>query len=196
MTALKAGLRDGLAAFLRTQLATAFPTLIVNAFWPAPGQQLGDYTIAITAPGTPEVEYHAPLIESVTPGIAPAGTATYSFANVSVGMQLDVFTKTEATRDDLVEAVDRAINVPAVKSLNVTTLFPMLEGDGGLVIVIPELLGMTFDFNFDATATLYDDSDSVQQGEWRATWTGTADGYLATREQVVLLQSIGIPITP
>lgn len=196
MTALKTGLRDGLAAYLQTQLVGTFPTLLSIGYWPQPGQQLVDPTIAVLAPGTPVVEYHAPLIESVVAGVTPAGTATYSYGNVSVGMQIDAWSKTESGRDLLVAAIDLVMNQPAAITLGVTTLFPVLGRDGGLVITIPELLGINFDFQFDATARLAEDSDAAQTNEWRATWTGTADGYLTTQEQVVLLQSIGIPITP
>jgi hypothetical protein len=186
---LKQALRDTLAGYLATQLASGHPNLVVSKSWPTPGATLPKEALTVLAPGQPVTEYHPPRVWSTTPTTGVLGIATYSYGVATVGMQLDAWSEFSTQRDQLALDVEAQLNRNMLDTLGVVTL-PHLSRRGGLVLPVSALANAKADFRFQAAPRYDEASDSAQAGEWRATWTGDAFVHLLTQEQVTLLKHI------
>lgn len=175
------GVREALAAYLRTQLAAGHPALVVSSEWPTPGVPLPSEAVTIVAPGGAQTAFHPPKVISTTPTGDHAGTVVYSFGNVSIDLQLDCWADFPATRDALAVDIEAAINRRPADTLGVVTL-PSLSRRGGIVLRVAALANALADFRFNAIPSFQETSDGAQRGEWRSTWQGTVFVHLLATE--------------
>ena len=188
---VKAAVRASLAAYLLDYLAADYPTLQVLQKWPTPGKALPEVCISIVAPGGDEESPFAPEVVAVTPGLGVDGEVTYSTGLQVLGLQLDCWTRFSAVRDALAGAVWSALNRHPLDTLDPEAK-PHLGAQRGLVIPVTDLYNTPCDFRFDPVSDVVETSDNAQQGEWRATWQGTATVHALVRETLPLIQQVTI----
>lgn len=182
--------REGLASYLGTQLAAAHPTLSASGEWPTPGVALPPEAVTVIAPDRPQTAFYPPVVHSTTPTGSHKGTIVYSFGMVTLGMQIDCWAQFAAKRDVLAEDVSAALNRRVQDTLGIVTL-PSLSRRGGLVLRLTDLASALCDYRFEAVPSFQEGSDPAQQGEWRATWQGTAFVHLlATQTDFPILERV------
>jgi hypothetical protein len=190
--AVRKAVRDALAAYLRTELATAHPDLVVFDSWPDPATSLPAEAVSVLATGTIEEGGYAPQTHRVTPTAGVMGDVLYGFGTLTLGLQLDCWTHHEATRDVLARDLEAALNRPPAITLGLTGGIPQLGRERGLVIRIPNLFNCPADFRFEPTASPVENGDAAQTGEWRATWAGSAFVHLVNQESLALRQTLNL----
>lgn len=188
---LTSAIRDALAAHLRTALAAAVPGLEVSGEWPTPGRKLPANAVTVLAAGEPETRFHPPRIYRTTPGVAPMGAVRYAYGRATVPLQLDAWATSPAARDTLSQALAGALHRHPAETLGLVGL-PRLTARGRLVLLPAALLGAPCQFTFEAQSLPAESGDAAQSGEWRASWSGSAETYVVTEQQLALIQSITV----
>ena len=189
MADITEAVRKGLADYLQAQLSVDFPTVKVLRDWPVPGRVLPEYAIGITVIGDPIERPHAPYLCSTTPVTSTTGTALYTYARVQVMLQLDAWSAHASRRDAFAAKVRDALNRHPADTLSVAG-FPRLSRRNGLVIKLASNFNLHCRFLFQATPIPQESSDRAQGGEWRASWSGTAETWAAEQQTVALMKTI------
>lgn len=185
--------RAALASYLRTALPGVLAGVEVSEVWPTPGKPLPALAVTVLVAGDPEVRFHPPRIYRAIPGVAPNGTVRYSYGRANVPLQLDAWATFGPTLSTLTTALEAVLHRAPGETLSAPTA-PRLRRRGGLVLEPAALLGAPCAFRFQAAPTPAESSDTAQQGEWRATWSGSAETWIVSEEQLALLQSIAVQV--
>ena len=153
-----------LAAWLHARL----PGVVVEARWPEPHTKLPPKAVTVLLAGPPVEELLDPIV--VGRRDLPGGRAAYlwSIRLAKLPMQLDVWTKSDVARDDLVARLTRALNASEGESLGVR---PSDPARNGVLLRLGDGWDGYSDFLFDGAST-NDTPDSVQRCEFRATVRG------------------------
>ena len=194
MADLTEAIRAGLAAYLAGQLAGDFPTLKVLGEWPNPDATLPEYALTVLATGAPDVRYHPAVVRSVVVGSGATGTVRSSYARLTLGLQLDAWARYAATRDALAAAVRDALNRHPADTLGGGGL-PRLGRRGGLVLTLPALLDAPCEFRFGVAPSPQEAPEAAQDGEWRASWAGTATTLALDEAQLALIKTLRVTLT-
>lgn len=196
-----AALRGALASYLAATLGPSFPGLQVNEAWPEPGATLPELAITVLVPTAPRFEMHPPTLlrtipDATVPGNPATGTAIYEYGAVVADLQLDVWARYRATRDALAAALSDATYRSIAATLALSDPRPRYGRGTGLVLDIPLCPGGPSRAEYKlGNGALLETEQSVQQGEWRATWTGSVYARIVDAQPVTLLSSIVVTTT-
>lgn len=190
---IKKALREALAAHLQTQLAPSFPGIVCSGEWPTAGKALPPIAVTVTTPGEQQTEFHPTVPHAVSNISGTTADVVYSFGHVEQGLQIDLWATYRAVRDDVAQAIYFALNLPPNVTLGLGGL-PNWSQAAGLVLRIPLLFNVPADFQFGDSPRTPESSDAAQQGEWRATWIGTASLETVDKENVPLMQQINFNV--
>lgn len=183
--------RKALADYLQTQLIATFPTLTVFQDWPVPGRQLPEYALSVLVIGPPIERPHAPVIHTTTPTTSPNGTVMYSYGRPVINLQIDAWSRYAVKRDDLAAAMRTALNRHPADTLGVTGL-PRLSRRNGLILKIASMANTPCRYLLNSTMVPVESSAKVQDGEYRATWIGTAETFAVDSQTVPLMKTITV----
>lgn len=194
---IRAALRDALATYLTSRLASQFPADAEDAdglkVYPRRrplGTMAVQKVIAVaTQPGSVDVQSFPPTPISVADTSGTSSLVTYAYGYAEVPMQLDVWAPNEPTRDALVQAVEAAINrPPAATLLGATSEFARFRG---VVIRVTDFYDAPSRYLFGSFPRAYEETSASSQGSrWRATWQGTAQLYLLDQQTLNLLKTL------
>lgn len=191
MADITEAVRKDLADYLQTQLIVDFPTVKVLRDWPVPGRNLPEYAIGITVVGAPTELPHAPYICSTTPLTATTATVLYTYARVEIQLQLDAWSTHAVKRDAFAAKLRNALNRHPADTLAVAG-FPRLSRRNGIVLQLPTNYNLMCRFRFMATPVPLEDNDKAHAGEWRASWSGTAETWAAETEVVARMNTVTV----
>lgn len=189
----RVAVRNALASYLRANLSSAWPALVVSENWPTPQAVMPPQVLTVLAPqGGQFVEYHQPVVWQVTTS-SIGTTVLYSYGKMTMPLQLDAWAQFEATRDDLVAAVLPLLNRDVASTLGVTQTATFAQAPG-LVIPVPNYASVTAEYHFDPLPQLMEAQEPAMTSDWRATWVGDATIYLLQSESQPLMRDVTIKL--
>lgn len=164
--------RSALADWLRSQLLS---DITVFDRWPEPGTVLPPKAVSVILRGRrsgPDVCGLA--VGPVVPQGPNSVAVVFEAGNFVQPMQLDVWAKSDVERDDIIAQLDVALNAGEGKVFGFGD--PVRDG---LLLAFRPVDGFDgyVDYWFDDVA-IDDMPDTVQRGEFRATYLGEARGAL------------------
>lgn len=190
----RVAVRRALADYLRTNLISTWPNVVVSENWPTPQTQLPEQAVTVLVPqGGFTVEYHQPVIWSVTTANG-VSTITYSYGKMEMPLQIDAWAQFEAVRDDLAASVLPLLNQNVEVTLGTATLANLALAPG-LVIPIPTYANVTAEFRFDSEPMLSETTSLTEASDWRATWSGSAFVYLMQQETQPVMREVIINLS-
>jgi hypothetical protein len=147
------------------------PAVVVSTQWPEPSRKLPERAVTILRAGPPEGEPVDPIVV----GRIDSGTNTSLFVwkvrAVRQPLQLDVWARHHAARDELLAELDVVLNAGMAATLGIASADPVQNG-----VVVPlgdDWTGIAYGF-FDG-AEISDSPDAATRHEYRATLRGWTD---------------------
>lgn len=182
---------NALKTYLQTQLGGG---VTVSGTWPNPDKALPAKALTILKIG-PRLETKIdPRLLSSAELVPPDPTQmayTWQIKAVEQRIQLDVWSKYEAVRDDLQAQLDVALNQGTY-----VTLGPGLDrshfSDGVILALGDGHVGYAT-YTFDGPE-IADEPDAVQRNEFRSTQVGTIYTYLAVTKVMPRIARIHFPV--
>lgn len=181
---------NALVTYLRAEL----PDVTVSAEWPASEAELPEQAITVLMAGKRQ-DTPADAQVMAIDGTGDSRTFIWRVMTSTQPLQLDIWARYPAARDDLLAQLDEALHkgtlftihhgVPSCGSWEPTrdgVLLALAAGDGHVGYV---------DFTFDG-ADLNDTADAALRHEWRATITGEASMVLTVKTTHPLLRVAGL----
>jgi hypothetical protein len=161
---------NGLARWLEGSLGG---DVRVSTQWPEPSQKLPARVVTILRAGAPDEEPLDPIVVArVDTGTSsPTSVFTWRLRALRQPLQLDVWARHAAARDDLLCRLDEALNAGMRATLGVQNADPFRHG-----VVVPLADGWTgtADCFFDRPEVA-DTPDAATRSEYRATIRGWAE---------------------
>lgn len=180
----KVALRLALAQYLRTNLLSPWPNLVVTENWVTPQKTFPPQAVTVLAPSAGQkTSYHAPVVWSVTVVSGITVQVIYSYGILTIPLQLDAWAQYESIRDDVTATLGPLLNQNVDVTLGLVTT-PELTYAPGLVLQLSSNLyyGVTAEYRFEPAPSPVESSNTALMGEWRATWAGTGTVYLMAQE--------------
>jgi hypothetical protein len=143
--------------------------------WPAPNIKLVYPTITVL-PGSQSFEWMQP-VERIVSIEGPSATAYYAIGNVTLPLQIDLWTENKVQRRRLLKALELA-------------LFQDPDAGGFICVGMPYYYGETAVIFMDTPTILGDGPEMALQNEWRATIAMTAETEFVVPKQVALMAQI------
>lgn len=197
-----ADVRKTLAAWLTTELATLLgpdKPVVVREEWPGAQEVLPERTVTVLAVDQPpEVRFWAPVewdAPTESAPSSPTGTTRYSWGMFTAGLQLDVWARYAATRTELVAALDDALHRHPQTTLPGGDGFPRAGRWHELALAAAGLPGAVVYYRFAPAQPPTEDGMALQDGEYRATVQGTAQGLLTSEEACVIMRNLSVTQT-
>ncbi len=160
---------NSLAAWLVAMMPS---DVTVSTKWPSPDRPLPAKAITVlTAGGRKDTDVELQLISQLDIDSLTAAY-TWQIKACEQAIQLDVWAKTDAERDDLLAQLDDVLNYGEA-ALGITGQFHDPARAGLLLSIADGWPSSIADFTFDGPNTP-DDSDAVKRAEFRATIMGNA----------------------
>lgn len=163
---------DQLAVWLGSQL----PGVVVEPRWPAPSKELPRKAVSIIQAGPRKDENIQPDLLSATNSGTTQSVTRWRLKACEQPIQIDVWTKTDPERDDILARLDIALN--AGESALTGFFNPMPVGPGVLLKLTGDWADTYADCQFES-ADITDTPDSTERAEYRATIRGTIYVMLA-----------------
>ncbi|HEX7464108.1 MAG TPA: hypothetical protein VF382_04330 [Actinomycetota bacterium] len=181
---------DALVAYLTTQL----DGVTVSGEWPASEAELPELAVTVLMAGRRQ-DQHADATVVAVEGAGTTRVFVWRVKTATQGLQLDVWGRYPATRDDILAQLDEALNKGPLYTLTDGS-FDLVAGeptrDGVLLALAPASGHEGYvDFTFDGP-TLGDSSERSIRNDYRATITGEAAMVLAVRTSNPVLQIAGL----
>lgn len=189
--------RARLAAWIAAEMPTVLgDTVVVREDFPAPNEELAERTVTVLAvEQAPEVRYWPATEFEVTPHDLSdpddhAATVKYSYGSFKCYLQVDVWARYPDVRSRMLAALDdvlhRQLAVPGGPD------WPQPTRWHELALEVDGLPGVVVYFRFDPGQPPIDIGTTAQAAEYRASWTGTAQGLLTTEEACNIIRQIVI----
>jgi hypothetical protein len=146
-------------------------SVAVSAQWPEPTKKLPPKAITILRTGSPDEEPLDPIVVARVDTGPHVSLFTWRMRALRQPLQLDVWARHHAARDELLAELDVALNAPMSATIGVSSSDPVRHG-----VVVPLGDGWTgmADCFFDRPE-VSDTPDAAARGEYRATVRGWAD---------------------
>jgi hypothetical protein len=143
----------------------------VSTKWPEPSRKLPERAVTVLRAGPPEGEPLDPIVVERVDTTAHSSMFTWRLRAIRQPLQLDVWTRHHAVRDELLAELDVALNAGMGATLGAANADPLRHG-----VVVPLADGWTgtADCFFDR-AELSDSPDAATRSEYRATLRGWTD---------------------
>lgn len=179
--------RKALAAYLKDELG-----IDVSDSWPLPGVPLAESAITVLlGPRVDERKFQPrPVSQTAVEGSTTLADVVWRWGTVEFDLQLDAWSSYEVKRDELEVLVEAALNRPPATTLGASTT--ALDLAPGLALYVPENFGAVAAFRFKALPGLPETSQTVQSGDWRATWTGSCAAPLLREIRGPLIKTLKI----
>lgn len=145
--------------------------VVVSAQWPEPTKRLPPKAVTILRAGPPDEEPLDPIVVSRVDTGPHVSLFTWRMRAMRQPLQLDVWARHHAARDELLAELDEALNAPMSASIGAKNSDPVRHG------VVVQLEGGwtgTADCFFDRPE-VSDTPDAATRSEYRATLRGWAD---------------------
>ena len=189
--------RKTLADYLRTTLATSFPSgLTVSEEWPDEHAKLPRFAVSVLVHGEPQYWFHPPAVISTTPDADPAPTGVvlyqYGYAD-QIMLSLDCWAATKPDRDALARALRRALNRPPTATVTgVTPNFLRLGRDPGLSLTVADLYNVVAVYHFTPVEVPGESEQAAETNEYRAHFDGNAEVALVEQEDFPLIKRLSL----
>lgn len=172
---------NALAAWLTTQM----PDCTVTQRWPSPDRPLPSKAITVLTAGTrKDTDVEVNLISQIDSVTDNTTVARWQIKACEQAVQIDVWAKTDAEREDILARLDDVLNYGEAALDPVTDIYSD-PARSGLVLNVADGWPSTIaDFSFEGPNTP-DDSDSVKRAEFRATIMGNIYVMLTVTRQSV-----------
>jgi len=157
---------NALATWLRARVGDA----VVFPRWPEPNVKLPPKAISVLLAGPRIDEELDPIPIARRDLSSTRAEYTWRTRLCKQPMQLDVWAKSDAARDDLIARLDRALNASERESIGVPRADPVRNG---VLLRLGDDWNGFADFLFDAPNP-FDTPDAAQRCEYRATYRGHA----------------------
>lgn len=176
ITALKVFLQAQFDADSRFGADVPKTRVVVRDEWPAPGDNLPERCISILQAGKRQDTFTLNEPELIQSSQLPdnQGEFTWDIKAFLQPLQLDVWAKYDAQRDEVLDALDRFLNMGPLFTLGAGDI----TRDGPLLRLDPETGHEgTVDYTFDGPRNI-DGEDSSQEYQYRALVMGECEGTL------------------
>jgi hypothetical protein len=187
-TTVQQAAANALAAFLEDQLED----VEVLPRWPEPDQDLPDRAVSVLLAGRRQDEHWQAEVVNVE-GTGASRTFHWKVKAVEQPVQLDVWARYDAQRDDILAQLDDALHQGTATTLNAPFGSPTRDGPL-LALDADDGHEGYVDFTFEG-AFNNDTPDAHTRAEYRATINGAATMSLVVKTQHPLLQVAGLLIT-
>jgi hypothetical protein len=159
---------NALGAWLSRTLGAG---VVVSTQWPEPSKKLPERALTILRAGPPESDPVDPIVVGRVDTDAHTSMFTWRLRAVRQPLQLDVWARHHAVRDELLAELDVALNTGMSATLGATGADPV---QNGVVVLLGDgWTGTAYCF-FDR-AELADSPDAATRHEYRATLRGWAE---------------------
>jgi len=192
---MKTSVEQAAVNALGSWLARALPKgVVVSTTWPEPTKALAPRAVTILRAGAPDDEPLDPIVVGRVDTGPHTSLFTWRLRALRQPLQLDVWTKHAAARDDLLARLDEALNTGMGATLGVTNADPVRHG-----VVVPLADGWTgtADCFFDRPE-VNDTPDAAARSEYRATVRGWAEVDLtltAPSARIAIIRFAGLTDT-
>jgi hypothetical protein len=143
----------------------------VSAQWPEPTKRLPPKAVTILRAGPPDEEPLDPIVVARVDTGPHASLFTWRMRALRQPLQLDVWARHHAARDELLAELDEALNAPMSASIGAKNTDPVRHG---VVVQLGDGWTGTADCFFDRPE-VSDTPDAAARSEYRATLRGWAD---------------------
>lgn len=192
----KVGARTTLANYLRTNMASAWPNLVVSENWPTPQRAFPPQAITVITPTTAaRAQDHEPVVWKVVPTSGVNANVLYSYSLMELDLQIDIWAQYESVRDDLVATVGPLLNQNVNVTLGTTNNFYFLPLAPGLVLPMPTYYSINGEYKFFPAPSPYETPDAAMVGEWRATFAGEVTMSRMDQQVLPMVQTLTIKET-
>jgi len=145
--------------------------VVVSSTWPEPTKVLPQKAVTILRAGAPEEEPLDPIVVGRVDTGPGTSLFTWRLRALRQPLQLDVWTKHTAARDDLLARLDEALNAGMGATLGASNADPFRHG---VVVPLADGWSGTADCFFDRPE-ISDTPDAATRSEYRATVRGWAE---------------------
>ena len=159
---------NALAAWLARSLGS---DTAVSTHWPEPSKKLPARAVTILRAGAPEEEPLDPIIVGRVATGPHTSLFTWRLRALRQPLQLDIWARHHAVRDDLLARLDVALNAGMGATLGVVNADPVRHG---VVVPLGDGYAGTADCYFDRPE-VFDTPDAALRSEFRATARGWAE---------------------
>jgi hypothetical protein len=147
------------------------PAVAISTKWPEPSKKLPDRAVTILRAGPPEGEPVDPIVVGRVDTGPHSAMFTWRLRAVRQPLQLDVWTRHHAVRDELLAELDVALNTGMGATLGIANADPVCNG-----VVVPLGDGWSGTaYGFFDRAELADSPDAATRHEYRASVRGFVD---------------------
>jgi hypothetical protein len=169
---MKVSVEQAAVNALGSWLARALgPAVAISTRWPEPTKKLPERAVTILRAGPPEGEPVDPIVVGRVDTAEHTSLFTWRLRALRQPLQLDVWARHHAARDELLAELDVALNTGMGPTVGVANADPVRHG---VLVPLDDGWTGTADCYFDR-AEVFDSPDGATRGEFRATVRGWTD---------------------